>query len=220
MCIIKFIVMGTIRKGILGGFSGKVGTVVGGDWRGISYMRSLPRKIRDPRTPAQMNQRTKFALSVNYLKPMNSVLRSGWKLYANGQSTINAAMSYTIANAITGVYPDYSIDPGKVLISRGGLTSAFNAIAIASNGVIEFVWDDNSGVNDAKQTDKALIAIVNRTEGEAVTVSEGAERKTGMQTIALPARWTGDTVDAYIGFISDDGMEVADSVYLGNILVA
>ena len=31
--------MGTIKKGILGGFSGKVGTVVGASWKGISYMR-------------------------------------------------------------------------------------------------------------------------------------------------------------------------------------
>jgi hypothetical protein len=30
--------MGTIKQGILGGFSGKVGTVVGGTWKGIHYM--------------------------------------------------------------------------------------------------------------------------------------------------------------------------------------
>jgi len=32
--------MGSIRKGILGGFAGKVGTVVGISWKGGSYMRS------------------------------------------------------------------------------------------------------------------------------------------------------------------------------------
>ncbi len=32
--------MGTISKGILGGFSGTVGTVIGGSWKGIEYMRS------------------------------------------------------------------------------------------------------------------------------------------------------------------------------------
>ena len=32
--------MGRIEKGILGGFSGTVGTVVGGTWKGIAYMRS------------------------------------------------------------------------------------------------------------------------------------------------------------------------------------
>ncbi len=41
--------MGTISKGILGGFSGKVGTVVGGSWKGIDYMRSRSgRRTSDP----------------------------------------------------------------------------------------------------------------------------------------------------------------------------
>lgn len=36
--------MGTIQKGILGGFSGKVGSVIGGNWKGIDYMRSVANK--------------------------------------------------------------------------------------------------------------------------------------------------------------------------------
>ena len=44
--------MGTISKGILGGFSGKVGTVIGGNWKGIDYMRSIPASVSNPRTPA------------------------------------------------------------------------------------------------------------------------------------------------------------------------
>jgi len=212
--------MGSIRKGILGGFAGKVGTVVGISWKGGSYMRSLAGKIRNPRTPLQMAHRKKFALTISYLKPMNALLRSGWKLYGQGQSPINAAMSYTIANAITGIYPDYSIDPAKVLVSCGGLTGVFNATATAASGAIEFTWDDNSGVNDAKQTDKALIAVVNPAKGEVITDSAGAERMAGTQSIAMPARWTGDTVETYLGFISEDGKEVANSIWLGSITVA
>ena len=34
--------MGKINLGILGSFSGKVGNVVGGKWKGISYMRAKP----------------------------------------------------------------------------------------------------------------------------------------------------------------------------------
>jgi len=56
--------MGHIRKGILGGFSGKVGTVVGASWKTTSYMRSLPKKGNNPRTLAQRRQRSKFALVI------------------------------------------------------------------------------------------------------------------------------------------------------------
>jgi hypothetical protein len=217
---LKFRKMGRIKKGILGGFSGKVGTVVGASWKGISYMRSLPQSVKNPRTEAQVSQRTKFALTLSLLKPMTAFLRTGWKLYAHRQSPFNAATSYTLANAIMGTYPDYEIDPSKVLVSRGSLTPAVNATATEAGGNIAFSWDDNSGIGSAKQTDKSLIAIVNSVKGEAVTNTEGADRTTGTQSVSLPAEWSGDTVQVYLGFISEDGREVANSVYLGSIIVS
>ena len=211
--------MGTIKKGILGGFSGKVGTVVGGSWKGISYMRSLPQKVKNPRTAGQVSQRSKFSLALTLLKPMTAFLRTGWKLYSHRQSPINAAMSYTLANAITGVYPGHQIDASKVLVSRGALAPAVNGAAAVAGGNLVFSWDDNSGTSSAKATDKALIAIVNLIKAEAVTVTAGEERSTETQSIALPADWSGDEVHAYLGFISEDGKEVANSVYLGAINV-
>jgi hypothetical protein len=212
--------MGTIKKGILGGFSGKVGTVVGASWKGISYMRSLPQHVKNPRTDGQMSQRSKFALALNLLKPTTAFLRTGWKLYAHKQTPFNAAMSYTLANAITGTYPDYSIDPSKVLVSRGSLATAANASAVAAGGNIEIAWDDNSGVGSAKQTDRALIAVLNPAKGEAITDTAGAERTEGAQTVIVPADWAGDEVQVYLGFISEDKREVANSVYLGAVEVA
>ena len=213
--------MGTIKKGILGGFSGKVGTVVGASWKGIAYMRSLPQKVRNPRTEPQRMQRSKFALSLNFLQPMNGLLRTGWKLYAHRQSPINAAMSYTIANAITGTYPNYSIDPGKVFISRGALAPAVNASAVASSGAtVTFSWSDNSGTSAANQTDKALLAVVNPEKSEAVLDADGARRSDITLSVNLPADWVGSTVHAYIGFVTEDSKEVANSVYLGSLTVA
>ena len=212
--------MGTIKKGILGGFSGKVGTVVGASWKGISYMRSLPQHVKNPRTDGQMSQRSKFALALNILKPMTAFLRTGWKLYTHRQTAFNSAMSYTLANAISGAYPDYAIDPSKVLVSRGSLATAANASVAAAGGNIDISWTDNSGVGSAKQTDKALIAVLNTTKGEAITDTAGAERTEGTQTIIVPADWSGDEVQVYIGFISEDHREVANSVYLGAIEIA
>ncbi|MFD1166317.1 hypothetical protein ACFQ2C_11935 [Sphingobacterium daejeonense] len=39
--------MAIISKGILGAYYGKVGEVVGSSWRGINYVKSLPRKIKE-----------------------------------------------------------------------------------------------------------------------------------------------------------------------------
>jgi hypothetical protein len=212
--------MGTIKQGILGGFSGKVGTVIGGSWKGISYMRSQAQSIKNPRTEAQMSQRIKFALALSFLKPMTELLRIGFKLYANKKTAFNSAMSYTLANAISGDYPDYELQFANALVSRGALTVATNGTATSSSGNVVISWDDNSGVGAAKATDKTLIAILNADRGEAVTVSAGEARVTGTQTLAVPADWLGENVHVYLGFVSEDFKEVANSVYLGSVTIA
>src|SRR5574344_565546 len=212
--------MGTIKQGILGGFSGKVGTVIGGSWKGISYMRSQAQSVKNPRTDGQLSQRSKLALALDFLKPLTDIVRTGFKLYTNKQTAFNAAMSYTLANAISGDYPDYELNFASALISRGSLTSATNGAATSANGSVTVTWGDNTGVGTAKATDKALIAVLNADKGEAVTVSAGEARSTVTQTVSVPADWVGEEVQVYLGFISADAKEVANSVYLGAVTVA
>jgi hypothetical protein len=88
------------------------------------------------------------------------------------------------------------------------------------SGTISFAWEDNSGVGNAKQTDKALIAVINPTKYEAVYDTAGAERTDTTQDIVVPADWVGEDVETYMGFMSEDGKEIANSVYLGTITVA
>ena len=52
--------MGKIKQGILGGFRGKVGTVIGASWNSIAYMRGLAQSVKNPKTAAQMTQRAFF----------------------------------------------------------------------------------------------------------------------------------------------------------------
>jgi hypothetical protein len=52
--------MGKIKQGILGGFRGKVGTVIGSSWNGIAYMRGQAQSVRNANTEAQQAQRAFF----------------------------------------------------------------------------------------------------------------------------------------------------------------
>ena len=52
--------MGKIKQGILGGFRGTVGTVVGSSWNGVAYMKGKPQSVRNPRSDAQVQQREFF----------------------------------------------------------------------------------------------------------------------------------------------------------------
>lgn len=213
--------MGKINLGILGSFSGKVGNVVGGKWKGISYMRAKATSVRNPRTDGQVNQRTKFALVLAILKPITGFLRVGYKKYAIKQTAFNAAMSYILNNAVTGSSSaDYSVDLAKVLVSRGNLTGALNGVATSANGVVTLNWADNSGSGNATATDKALIVVLNPTRAESVFDTGGNQRVAGTEDITVPADWVGESVEVFLGFITEDGKDVANSSYLGSVVVA
>lgn len=119
--------MGTIKQGILGGFSGKVGTVVGSTWKSVHYMRALAVSFSDPRTEKQKNQRSKFTAAVNFTKAMTPFLRFGYKEFSGQQSAFNAAVSYILKHAMKGSGTNVSIDYHKALVTRGSLVPALDA---------------------------------------------------------------------------------------------
>ena len=212
--------MGKIRKGVLGGFSGKVGTVVGATRNGISYIRSLPASVRNPRTQAQKEQRARFAVASAFLKGVVALLKIGWRRYAvGGMTPFNAAMSYVVKAAISGSYPDYSVNPSKVFVSRGSLAPAFETeLGVAGNAVL-VKWDDNSAAGGASASDKALVAVINRVSGEAVTLAGAAERSAGRQEVSVPSSWLNCDLSCYLGFVSSDGRQTSNSVYMGDIVI-
>ena len=71
---------------------------------------------------------------------------------------MNNALSYTLDNAITGVYPSFEIDYAVALVSRGGLPNVLGpAVTSGAGSVLTFSWTDNSGVGIAKATDQAIL---------------------------------------------------------------
>ncbi len=213
--------MGKINQGILGGFSGKVGNVIGGNWKGIDYMRVKPASVANPQTEGQVDQRTKFSTVLQFLQPLKDFIKVGYKSYAIKMTQFNSAMSYILKNAVTGDYPDYTIDYANALISRGSLASVLNGTAASSaSGVVEFTWNDNSSEGNAQATDKAMIVTYNQSKGEAIFVTAGAARSAGTQTLTVPDDFSGDSVECFIAFISEDGLSVSNSKYVGSITVA
>lgn len=209
--------MGKISQGILGGFSGKVGSVVGANWKGINYMRAKAVSVANPRTDGQVKQRTKFSVTLKFLQPLTAFLRVGYKNYANKKTAFNAAMSYVIENAIIGEFPDFAIEPSKVLVSRGMLTTALNANFSFGEGAINVSWDDNSDVGNANANDKALIVAYNTTKMEVVYTTSGANRSEKAQPMQVPQEWASDSVIVYVGFISEDGSQIANSVIAADL---
>jgi hypothetical protein len=213
--------MGTIKQGILGGFSGKVGSVIGGVWKGISYMRGIALSHNDLKSDAQLAHRQKFAVVGHFLQPLSEFLLVSFRNYAVRMTGINAAFKYNFANAVTGTYPNQAIDYPNARVAQGNLPSALNQVAASTvAGTVHFTWEDNSGEVGASSDDKTLIVIYNPTQNQAVTVKELAERADGTQTVTVPDSFSGDLVECYLSFKKADGTEIANSAFAGAVTVA
>ena len=135
--------MGKIKQGILGGFKGKVGTVIGSSWNGIAYMRGLPQSQKDPKTAAQIAQRDffrevqdlvgqlsyeqlvfLFPESVQGMSRRNLLVKqlSTDPLVAEGSKHVDLADITSLGNAPTADLPDVTITA-----SRSAVTISWNA---------------------------------------------------------------------------------------------
>jgi hypothetical protein len=209
--------MGTIKKGILGSFSGKVGNVVGASWRNIAYMRSLPSSMRNPRTEKQLTQRNRFSLIGKFLKCIIPVIRVGFKHVAGASnSAFSAAMSYNIRNGVKGEYPDFEIDFQQVAIAMGGLYPAANVTAACEAGKLKFTWDA-ALLNNTSTEDRVMAVAYNPTTEEAVYDLNVATRAAGNGLLEVPPTWNGATVETFVAFASEDGAQVSDTVYTGQV---
>ncbi|MES2649846.1 MAG: DUF6266 family protein [Bacteroidota bacterium] len=206
--------MGTYSKGILGGFSGTVGTVVGGNWKGISYMRSQSGKRSGPGTPAQLAQQARFALAMKFLVPFTDMLRITFRDYAVKMTGINNAQQYLLANSITGTYPAYTIDYALVLVSRGSLPNAIAPAAAATGTTLNFTWTNNAGNGRALATDQALLVAFCPDLNQVEWQLNGATRSDGAGSLNLSV-FAGHEVVAWMGFVSADGRQIASSQYNG-----
>lgn len=211
--------MGKIKQGILGGFSGKVGTVIGSSWKGTDYMHAIAKHVKNPNTEGQQMQRDRFRTTINFLTSMVPFVQVGFKQYAKKQSEFNAAVSYTIKNAITGDYPEYVIDYEKVLVSRGKLAKASGGRASVNPGEVKFTWEENDDERYASADDVAMALVYDSESGESfyTTAGDGRRRGRPTQIINIPARSIGHKIETYLSFVSADGKYVSNSVFLGEL---
>jgi len=211
--------MAIINKGILGPISGTVGTVIGGSWKGISYLRSQPTSRRTSFSVKQLEQQAKFALVIKFLQSMTALLTVSFRDYAVQMSGFNNAMRYTLLNAIAGSYPIFDIAYNQALVSRGDLPNASGPTAVSTvSGIVTYQWQDNSGMGKAQPTDLSILVVYCPGRNQCIYTTAGAMRSTGGDAILVPS-FSGLEVQTYIGFISADGKSIASSIYTGQLTV-
>ncbi|HYI78895.1 MAG TPA: DUF6266 family protein [Chryseolinea sp.] len=212
--------MGTFQKGILGGFSGKVGTVVGANWRGKDILRSLPKRSNRIPTASQIEQRLKFALIAHFLRPITIIVSAFFGQRSEYKSRRNLAVSYHMTEAVTGTSPDFLVDYQKVIITKGDLLGLQDAVVTPQAGaLLDFAWTDNSGQGLALADDQLIIAVYNESRDLFEYRLGVATRDALTYTMSLPTTWIGETVQCWSSFSNSAGKKAANSIFMGAIVL-
>ena len=211
--------MARLKEGIFGGFSGKVGNIIGSSCRGVDYIKSAPAKMTNPRTKSQTKQRSSFIITQNFLRTMIPIIRIGFKDYAiDGMSAFSAAMSYNMINGINKVKDGCVIDYTNVLISRGSLFPSPVINATVTDDLLQFEWNPILNEN-AKSTDQVMVIAHNAAKGESVFDVNAGKRGSAATFIVLPKEWKGDIIETYIAFKNEESTLVSDSCYTGQLVL-
>jgi len=206
--------MATLKNGILSGFSGKVGNVVGYQVGENFYIRSLPKARKNFTEKERINQ-AKFKLVQNYLHPFADVLKAGFKNYYTKTGGFRAALAYTRKEVLKGDDAHFFIDPAALKISGGLLEQAVNPEVVFSDQEVLISWDTTQ-INSKNEADQLMLLIYDAENFNALTkVFNGAFRKDGNLKVKLKDDMQSVKLDIYIGFVAADRSAQSDSQYLG-----
>ena len=206
--------MGKIKQGILGGFKGKVGTVIGASWNGIAYMKGLPQSQKDPKTAAQMRQRTFFrevqnlvgqltAEQQKFLIPETPQGMTRRNMLAkqlaedpvvtDDSKTVDLANLKTIGDAPTADLPDVTV----------------SADTLEGSPVLKMQWASENGWRSTHADEYPTIFVANVTQRKIFLVNSTAVvGASGEAGFTVPLAAYGEATDTFSGFMLSTGRKV------------
>ena len=195
--------------------SGKAGNIVGAKgFNGEYTIRVHVPHINDPNTVPQQQARKKASLVTKSLSPfapfakalhLGDGSRTGW----------SNLVKWNLAEAIAGTWPNLEFDYSKATISQGSVDLPYSPSATADGTTLSITWADNSGLGNAQQTDKVVIAALNADKRQLVYNIELADRNERNATLTLPTAWSGDTVNVWMCMRREGTNDLSRSTHLG-----
>lgn len=200
--------MATIKQGILGGFSGKIGGVVGSSWKGIAVIKAKPLSVANPKTAPQLAQRAKLAATVVDLQ---QILASVIKPLNDRFSGQMSGYNYALQECIHAYDEDGVMEsPDKFRISRSSAKAQLiDAIAAEANLMnVRVSWTSDAGLGKALANDKMYV-VVRERRTNIMGVSAGTVvRGDDYAIVNMPAGYiptNNNGVDVYLAALRADG---------------
>ncbi|QZT36995.1 DUF6266 family protein [Halosquirtibacter xylanolyticus] len=140
--------MGVLRKGILGGFSGKTGSVVGVRYRNNDIIRSHPEWIKKKRrSPRVKRHCDRFGAAARFVSNARSLARIGFVENRASRNFLNDGIAANLSN-IKVVDGQIEMDFPQLKLSQGKLPIIDRfRVEEQSTERLLLVWDRNDNFN-------------------------------------------------------------------------
>ena len=196
-----------MNQGILGGFVGSVGPVIGYKWKDVWCMRRRPTQVCNPRTEKQMAHRRLFADMVRLGGRMGEAVRIGLRQRA-AEWQMTECNAFVRMNWSAAGMPAY----GDLRVSDGTAAPvAFIGAEVDAEGVLTVTYDRMAQAG-ARATDKVHVFVYNADEGTGILL-EAAERRARRVRGLLPDGWEAAELHVY-GFVEDGDGRCSRSSYI------
>ena len=203
--------MGKIKQGILGGFKGKVGTVIGASWNGIAYMKGLPQSQKDPKTAAQMAQRAFF----KEVQDLVGQLTAEQQLFLIPSTPQGMTRRNMLAKQLA---EDPIVTADSKAVNLADLKTLGNAptadmpdVSVAADGdSLAISWDGDSDFRAEHGDEYPTIFVANVTKKKIFLVNSTAViGMTGAQSFNVGLAAYGEATDTFSGFMLATGSKIA-----------
>jgi len=210
--------MAILSQGILGPVTGRTGPVVSYIRFGQNITRSLSNTDKNKiLTPARKIQREKIKVCNGFTKAFSGTgfFNRSFPDAGHTGSGYNRATS-AIMNLAVLIKPEPAISWPKVLVSKGEVAPVDLAETIVDgDGNIVFNWIDNTGTGNAKGNDKAILVAYFPESEEAVFTFTDIIRSEGHAILQMNSKK--GSAETWLGFLSADEKNAANSVYTGKV---
>ena len=212
--------MGGIKRGILGGFSNKVANVVGSSWKGINTMRALPLSVANPRTSAQVENRSSFSyFSKIGSDVLSTIVQPLLNRDAKYMSGYNKFIKLNKLAYDLGGLDGWAQNP---VISDGVLSATITS-ATATVGQTNIVVTAPTTLANAKDsaTDKIFACVIeyptadtDLANAKAYGIGGSVARSAGSISVPVTAITAGHTYVVMLAYRSADGVETSETAVL------
>ena len=203
--------MGKIKQGILGGFKGKVGTVIGASWNGIAYMRGLAQSVKNPKTAGQTTQRGFFREVLDIVGQLSrEQLAFLFPTAPSGMTRHNALVKQlTAVAAVDG--DTKSVDLGNINSLGNAATADMPDVTITAAGEnLTVSWNGDSDFRAEHGDEFPTVFVANVTKKKVYLVnSTAALGNTGAQSFNVGLAAFGEATDTFSGFMMATGSKIA-----------